>query len=388
MMASPFRHSSSSVKAFVLPISRAGKILRKAAIAENKKGPKKLHMNQTMLVSVVIPTRNRPQLVCRALASVLSQTYRNFEAVVVVDGPDRATEIAIRNFQQPCIRIVALAESVGGSEARNTGVREAKGEWVAFLDDDDEWLPEKLERQINEIGRYQKDVNFSACRLYLLQGATTSVMPELFPEPGQDIGEYLYCEVTRLGRRRGGLQTSTWLVKRDLCLANPFTSGLRRHQDTDWLLKANANHQLFPCFVAEPCTIFHAEPDRERISTRAPDWRFSFDWANNEYLHLNPKVKAYLYATVCTGDARHASHPNRILYFLWKHCDRSMRFSPQLLLMFLRELVLGFIFRHKYVLASWLWLRTALRGGSTEGSRQVPVPSQRTTPKLDPAHEN
>src|ERR1700744_4710601 len=95
-------------------------------------------------VSAVIPTRNRPGLVCRAVESVLKQTIADLEVVVVVDGPDAATALALQEFHDPRIRCIELQQNVGGSEARNVGIREAQGTWIALLDDDDEWLPTKL----------------------------------------------------------------------------------------------------------------------------------------------------------------------------------------------------------------------------------------------------
>lgn len=321
-------------------------------------------MNELALVSVVIPTRNRPELVCRAIASARKQTYREIEIVVVVDGPDPATLSAIRNLQEPKIKVVSLSESVGGSEARNIGVREARGEWIAFLDDDDEWLPQKLEKQINAIVNCGGNFNFAACRYHFLDGTRSSLQPEVFPRPGQNIGEYLFCEISRSGHRRSVVLTSTWLVKRDLCINSPFTRGLRRHQDTDWLLKAHENHQVLPCFISDPCTLIHGEADRVRISTTAPDWRFTFVWANEAYLHLTPKAKAYIYGTLCAYETRQEKSAIRNLYFLWKQCDRSVRFTPDLLFHFSRALFSALTFRHRYVRTSWLWLRGLTSGGA------------------------
>jgi glycosyltransferase involved in cell wall biosynthesis len=73
------------------------------------------------------------------------QTHCDFEIIVVVDGPDPATEAALGELTDSRLHVVTLAESQGGSDARNAGIAASKGEWVAFLDDDDEWLPEKLD---------------------------------------------------------------------------------------------------------------------------------------------------------------------------------------------------------------------------------------------------
>ena len=106
------------------------------------------HMSHT-LVSVIIPTRNTPQLVLRAVRSALNQTYPHLEVIVVVDGPDPATNEALNTVVDERLRVVALDHSVGGSDARNIGVQNASGHWVAFLDDDDEWLAPKIEKQID-----------------------------------------------------------------------------------------------------------------------------------------------------------------------------------------------------------------------------------------------
>jgi glycosyltransferase involved in cell wall biosynthesis len=82
------------------------------------------------MVSAVIPTRGRPELVVRAVKSVLGQTWQNLEAVVVVDGPDRETLAALAALGDERVRVVALEKSVGGSQARNVGAEHARGAWV------------------------------------------------------------------------------------------------------------------------------------------------------------------------------------------------------------------------------------------------------------------
>lgn len=102
------------------------------------------------LVSVVIPTHNRARLVRRAIESVLSQTFRDFEILVVDDASEDETERAVRDVGDDRIRYIRHAVGKGDAGARNTGVRNATGDYIAFLDDDDEWLPEKLSWQLAE----------------------------------------------------------------------------------------------------------------------------------------------------------------------------------------------------------------------------------------------
>ncbi len=97
-------------------------------------------------VSVVIPTRNRAELVLRAVRSVLAQTRPADEILVIDDGSTDGTAVQVRaSFAQ--VRCAEIPPS-GVSAARNHGIRQTSGEWVAFLDSDDEWLPTKLERQL------------------------------------------------------------------------------------------------------------------------------------------------------------------------------------------------------------------------------------------------
>lgn len=119
-------------------------------------------MNENSIkVSIVIPAYNAAKYICQSLDSVLSQTYRDFEIIVVDDGSiDNTKEVLKPYFGQ--IRYIYKPNG-GPASARNTGINNAKGEYIAFLDADDLWLPEKLELQIellekdHEIGLVHSD---------------------------------------------------------------------------------------------------------------------------------------------------------------------------------------------------------------------------------------
>ena len=101
--------------------------------------------NSILNVSVIIPTYNRKYLLKRALHSASSQTFVPQEIIVVDDGSSDGTkDWVLERF--PCVRYICQDNS-GVSSARNRGIREAKGSWIAFLDSDDEWMPDKLEKQ-------------------------------------------------------------------------------------------------------------------------------------------------------------------------------------------------------------------------------------------------
>jgi glycosyltransferase involved in cell wall biosynthesis len=104
--------------------------------------------NGDPLVSVIVPAHNRADQLPRALASVAAQTMPSFECLVVDDGSDDGTADVASRFRDMRFRVIRREVRGGGSAARNTGVKAAKGRWLAFLDSDDEWHPEKLHRQM------------------------------------------------------------------------------------------------------------------------------------------------------------------------------------------------------------------------------------------------
>src|SRR5690606_36349872 len=104
----------------------------------------------TPLVSVVISAYNRPDYLQNAIASVLSQTVSDYEIIVVDDCSPVSLETVLRDIACP-VRYHRLARNSGANKARNEGVRLAQGRYVAFLDDDDAWLPRKLEWQLPQL---------------------------------------------------------------------------------------------------------------------------------------------------------------------------------------------------------------------------------------------
>ncbi len=99
-------------------------------------------------VSVIIPTYNRAEYLRSAIASALNQSYEDFEIMVVDDNSRDNTQEVVSSFQDKRVIYIRHEKNKGVSAARNTGIRDSNGEYVAFLDDDDEWLPDKLHKQV------------------------------------------------------------------------------------------------------------------------------------------------------------------------------------------------------------------------------------------------
>ena len=105
-------------------------------------------IKNSSLVSVIIPTYNGSNTILRAINSVLNQTYSNLELIIVDDCSKDNTFEVVKNVKDKRVKVLRHKKNRGGSAARNTGIKEAKGEYIAFLDDDDEWLSEKVEKQV------------------------------------------------------------------------------------------------------------------------------------------------------------------------------------------------------------------------------------------------
>ena len=111
------------------------------------------------LVSIVMPAHNCERFVEEAIRSVATQTYGNWELIVVDDcSTDKTVEI-VNKYVSDRVKLIRMDQNRGAAIARNTGVTEARGEYLAFIDADDLWLPEKLERQVKFM--QEKDCEFS-----------------------------------------------------------------------------------------------------------------------------------------------------------------------------------------------------------------------------------
>lgn len=117
--------------------------------------------NENPKVSVIIPYHNGKKFIAEAIESVLSQTYQNFEIIIVDDGPTDNIKAVIEPYTiDSKVKLVQHETNRGIPSARNTGIRHSKGEYIAFLDQDDLWFPKKLEYQVAVFERASTDLGF------------------------------------------------------------------------------------------------------------------------------------------------------------------------------------------------------------------------------------
>lgn len=204
------------------------------------------------LVSVVIPTHNRADLLSRAIQSVLDQTHRNLEILVVDDASTDGTRETVENIKGVRIRYIRQPRSQGAAAARNTGIQNAGGEYVAFLDDDDEWEPQKLEEQIKILRRHP-------AAMCAYQGEERSVARVYQMKPTIDLPEL------KKGFFRGG-SASALIARTDLLRTVLFDETLPRFQDWDLCIRL-AQHASIG-YTPRPLVRYN-DGDHARISNKA-----------------------------------------------------------------------------------------------------------------------
>lgn len=230
-------------------------------------------------VSVVVPTFRRPELVRRACASAFNQTMTDLEVVVVIDGTDESAEAQTRReletLDDPRLQILAPRQQLGNGEARNRGIEACRGRWIALLDDDDEWMADKLAVQLAEADEAEP-ATLITCRLEArLEEASDAAEPSTFvwprrqPAPNEPLSEYLFCP-RRPGTGDGMAQTSTWLAPAALFRRVRFDASCRRYVDLDWLLRAANEVEGFRLRFAgwpRPLSVWNIDAARSRVST-------------------------------------------------------------------------------------------------------------------------
>jgi glycosyltransferase involved in cell wall biosynthesis len=242
------------------------------------------------LVSVVIPTYNRPPLVVRAVQSALEQTLDAIEVIVIIDGPDEATLKFLLQIDDSRLRVKMLPSRLGTGEARNAGVKDTRSRWVAFLDDDDEWFPKKLEMQLQIAQQSRHLYPIISCRLIARNESGDLIWPRRFPRSNEILSEYLFCR-NSLFVGEGIVQTSTILTMKELLQKVPYRGDLQTHEDWDWLLRASTIEGVGLEFVPgpEPLTIWNIEENRRRIS-HTTDWRYSLSWVQANRHLITPRA--------------------------------------------------------------------------------------------------
>ncbi len=204
------------------------------------------------VVSVIIPTYNRADLLGRAIRSVLIQTYTDFEIIVVDDASTDNTTDILKSINDPRIRIIRHETNKGGAAARNTGIKASRGKFIAFQDSDDEWLFEKLEKQMKIIEGLGNDFGVVYCGFLLWNGRTAKYIPN------HDL-ENTDGDISKQILHRSFIGTPTVLIYRELFdKVGFFDERMPRLQDWELMIRLSKMCRFY--LINEPLVMAYSTP--------------------------------------------------------------------------------------------------------------------------------
>jgi glycosyltransferase involved in cell wall biosynthesis len=214
-----------------------------------------MELDSGLMISVVIPLHNKELFVQRAIRSVLAQTYSHFELLIIDDGSTDNSYTVASEIHDSRLRIIHQ-ENKGVSSARNSGVVEAKNEWIAFLDADDLWLPTFLEKMVFLMQAYPKcGIYGSGYELVYPDGSKEWPWNRLFPPNWSGIVKnYLHS----INHGRSPFCSSSVLVNKALLTAiGGFPLGINYGEDLDTWIRASAITQI--AFLSQPLVHYFKE---------------------------------------------------------------------------------------------------------------------------------
>ncbi|WP_323191217.1 glycosyltransferase family 2 protein [Halostella sp. PRR32] len=211
-------------------------------------------------VTVIIPTYNRAETLPRAVDSALDQTFEDLEVLVVDDGSTDETRELLDSYSDPRVRTIAHETNRGANVARNTGIENARGEYVAFLDSDDEWYPGKVSRQLTALDAKGSDWIAAYCDTEIrtsgssgrLRSLAAGVLARADVDPRMEGGEQLVGEILAGNVHPGA--GSTLLVRTDVAREiGGFDETLDRFQDPEFVLQILDEGKV--AYVDEPLVV-------------------------------------------------------------------------------------------------------------------------------------
>jgi glycosyltransferase involved in cell wall biosynthesis len=207
-------------------------------------------------VSVIIPTKNRRDILNKAIDSVLKQEEVNVEVIVVNDGStDETAEFIKSNY--PDILLINNSTSVGGAKARNIGAEAASVDYIAFLDSDDEWLPDHLISKLTTLQNLQADGVYGP--FYIQDDFKTREVKFYNNFPSHfSIADKISAFQPHDAR------TSTLVFKKEAFMKIKFDETLQKHQD--WDLAINFDHKYKLVLDNKPTAIIHVDSFHVRMS--------------------------------------------------------------------------------------------------------------------------
>lgn len=207
------------------------------------------------MFSVVIPLYNKEKYINRAINSILEQSFQNFEIIIVDDGSTDSSMDEVKKFDDPRIHLIAQ-KNAGVSAARNKGIEEAKNEYIAFLDADDEWLPDYLKLQYEMIKKFSECDLFATSYFVNRQGVTTEPKLSSMPFEKEGIIDY-FCIAYQSDPP---VWTSAVIVRKDaLQSIGGFSVGITSGEDLVTWAKLATKGKV--AYLKQPQSIYYVDEE-------------------------------------------------------------------------------------------------------------------------------
>ena len=189
------------------------------------------------MVSIIIPTYNRESTIKRAIESVLNQTYKDIELIIVDDCSTDNTEDVVKSIEDSRLKYFKLEKNSGACVARNYGVAIANGEYIAFQDSDDEWYSNKLEEQLNNMKNNNSDADF--CMYKKISDNSETICPINIAL--NRMNKYGIEKALSYGNFIG---TPLLIAKKSIFEKLKFDENLPRFQDWDFVIKLSHYYKI------------------------------------------------------------------------------------------------------------------------------------------------
>lgn len=250
------------------------------------------------IVSVVIPVYNRESTIKRAIDSVLCQTYSNIEVIIVDDGSTDNTVKIISEYDDERIRLICQKKRCGANKARNVGIANSQGEYIAFQDSDDEWLPDKLHIQIEQMETQDYMACYSAYNLY--ENGIMHTVPFYY----SDIDKY-QINLRKTLMKHNAVGIPTLVIRREVLnlIGNKyFDECIPRLQDYDFVIRITKCIEMG--YVNKPLVNAYRTPNS--ISTDKKALYKAISWLirkHRDFLDIKPFLETFIASNDIMFDA-------------------------------------------------------------------------------------
>lgn len=260
-------------------------------------------------VSVVIPVYNRSGIIASTLDSIVAQTHKNIEVIIVDDCSSDSDELQLKLSQYDLnIKYIRHATNMHGGAARNTGIDAARGEYIAFLDSDDTWSPNKVEMCLSRVVSKNEI-------LYSKITDRGSVKPTFAFDNKKDVDEYLIVE-------RQTMQTSSLFMRSNLAKTVRFDPALKRFQDTDFIIRAQKLFNVKFSLIDSVLVYMSDEDKGGRISSSVDPKPAEVWLEKNRSLLTKRTIAIFTFNRIINYSSNYLSRVSLFYLFINESCYR------------------------------------------------------------------